>query len=129
MSAPALTLFLAFYLYPAIQNIRLATLRWDGIGEPEKVGLRNFKNLLTNDDLFYKVLGNNIEFTFLVVLFQTSFSLLFAIYLTKVDRHSKIESTLKYQLLISTGLLTVAIFFIAHTSLPFVYYIKYNAVD
>jgi len=54
---------------------------------------------------------------------------IFAIYLTKVDRHSKIESTLKYQLLISTGLLTVAIFFIAHTSLPFVYYIKYNAVD
>jgi raffinose/stachyose/melibiose transport system permease protein len=94
MSAPALTLFLAFYLYPAIQNIRLATLRWDGIGEPEKVGLRNFKNLLTNDDLFYKVLGNNIEFTFLVVLFQTSFSLLFAIYLTKNSKTNVFLRTL-----------------------------------
>jgi raffinose/stachyose/melibiose transport system permease protein len=45
------------------------------------VGLGNFKNLLTNDDLFYKTLGNNLEFTFIVVLFQTAFALLFAIYL------------------------------------------------
>jgi raffinose/stachyose/melibiose transport system permease protein len=83
MGAPALTLFLAFYLYPALQNLQFATRRWDGITEPENVGFRNFTNLLTNDDLFYKTLGNNIEFTFLVVLFQTSLALLFAVYLVK----------------------------------------------
>jgi len=76
MGAPALILFLAFYLYPALQNLQFATRRWDGITEPENVGFRNFTNLLTNDDLFYKTLGNNIEFTFLVVLFQTSLALL-----------------------------------------------------
>jgi len=81
MGAPALILFLAFYLYPALQNLQFATRRWDGITEPEYVGLGNFKNLLTNDDLFYKTLGNNLEFTFIVVLFQTAFALLFAIYL------------------------------------------------
>lgn len=86
MGAPALLLFLAFYLYPALQNIRYATRRWDGISEPESVGFRNFTNLLTNDDLFFKVLGNNLEFTFLVVLFQTGFSLLFAIYLVNNTR-------------------------------------------
>jgi raffinose/stachyose/melibiose transport system permease protein len=47
------------------------------------VGFRNFTNLLTNDDLFYKTLGNNIEFTFLVVLFQTTLALLFAVFLVK----------------------------------------------
>jgi raffinose/stachyose/melibiose transport system permease protein len=83
MGAPALFLFLAFYLYPALQNLQFATRRWDGITEPENVGFRNFTNLLTNDDLFYKTLGNNIEFTFLVVLFQTSLALLFAVYLVK----------------------------------------------
>jgi raffinose/stachyose/melibiose transport system permease protein len=83
MGAPALILFLAFYLYPALQNLQFATRRWDGITEPENVGFRNFTNLLTNDDLFYKTLGNNIEFTFLVVLFQTSLALLFAVYLVK----------------------------------------------
>jgi raffinose/stachyose/melibiose transport system permease protein len=39
--------------------------------------------LLTNDDLFYKVLGNNLRFTFLVVVFQTLFSLIFALFLVK----------------------------------------------
>jgi raffinose/stachyose/melibiose transport system permease protein len=83
MGAPALFLFLAFYLYPALQNLQFATRRWDGITEPENVGFRNFTNLLTNDDLFYKTLGNNIEFTFLVVLFQTTLALLFAVFLVK----------------------------------------------
>jgi len=83
MGAPALLLFLAFYLYPALQNLQFATRRWDGITEPENVGFRNFTNLLTNDDLFYKTLGNNIEFTFLVVIFQTTLALLFAVFLVK----------------------------------------------
>ena len=83
MGAPALILFLAFYLYPALQNLQFATRRWDGITEPENVGFRNFTNLLTNDDLFYKTLGNNIEFTFLVVIFQTTLALLFAVFLVK----------------------------------------------
>jgi raffinose/stachyose/melibiose transport system permease protein len=83
MSAPALLLFLAFYLYPALQNLQFATRRWDGISEPENVGIGNFKNLLTNDDLFYKTLGNNLEFTFLVVIFQTALALMFAVYLVK----------------------------------------------
>jgi raffinose/stachyose/melibiose transport system permease protein len=81
MGLPALFLFLGFYLYPALQNLQFATRRWDGITEPEFVGFRNFTNLLTNDDLFYKTLGNNLEFTFLVVIFQTMFALLFAVYL------------------------------------------------
>lgn len=42
--------------------------------------------MLTNDDLFYKVLGNNVEFSFLVVVFQTAFSLLFATFLVKNTR-------------------------------------------
>jgi raffinose/stachyose/melibiose transport system permease protein len=96
MGAPALTLFLAFYLYPALQNLQFATRRWDGITEPENVGFRNFTNLLTNDDLFYKTLGNNIEFTFLVVAFQTSLALIFAVYLVKNTKTSIALRTLYF---------------------------------
>ena len=96
MGAPALFLFLAFYLYPALQNLQFATRRWDGISEPEAVGFRNFTNLLTNDDLFYKTLGNNLEFTFLVVLFQTAFSLLFAIYLVNNSKVNVFLRTLYF---------------------------------
>jgi raffinose/stachyose/melibiose transport system permease protein len=96
MGAPALFLFLAFYLYPALQNLQFATRRWDGISEPEAVGFRNFTNLLTNDDLFYKTLGNNLEFTFLVVLFQTAFSLLFAIFLVNNSKVNVFLRTLYF---------------------------------
>jgi len=83
MGLPAAIIFAGFYIVPFIANLRYSLTRWDRITEPEFVGFRNFVNLLTNDDLFYKVLGNNLRFTFLVVLFQTLFSLIFAIFLVK----------------------------------------------
>lgn len=83
MGFPAAIIFAGFYIVPFIANLRYSLTRWDRITEPEFVGFRNFVNLLTNDDLFYKVLGNNLRFTFLVVLFQTLFSLIFAIFLVK----------------------------------------------
>jgi raffinose/stachyose/melibiose transport system permease protein len=83
MGLPAAIIFASFYIVPFIANLRYSLTRWDRITEPEFVGFRNFINLLTNDDLFYTVLGNNLRFTFLVVLFQTLFSLIFAIFLVK----------------------------------------------
>jgi len=83
MGLPAAILFAAFYFVPFIANLRYSLTKWDRITDPEFVGPRNFVNLLTNDDLFYKVLGNNLRFTFLVVLFQTLFSLIFALFLVK----------------------------------------------
>jgi len=83
MGLPAAILFAGFYFVPFIANLRYSLTKWDRITEPEFVGLRNFINLLTNDDLFYKVLGNNLRFTFLVVVFQTLFSLIFALFLVK----------------------------------------------
>ena len=83
MGLPAALIFTAFYFVPFIANLRYSLTRWDRITESEFVGLRNFINLLTNDDLFYKVLGNNLKFTFLVVVFQTILSLIFALFLIK----------------------------------------------
>ena len=83
MGLPAALIFTAFYFVPFVANLRYSLTRWDRITEPEFVGFRNFINLLTNDDLFYKVLGNNLRFTFLVVVFQTVLSLIFALFLIK----------------------------------------------
>lgn len=83
MGLPAALIFTAFYFVPFIANLRYSLTRWDRITEPEFVGFRNFINLLTNDDLFYKVLGNNLRFTFLVVVSQTVLSLIFALFLIK----------------------------------------------
>ncbi len=86
MGLPAAILFGLFYFVPFIANLRYSLTKWDRISDPEYVGVSNFVNLLTNDDLFYKVLGNNLRFTFLVVLFQTLFSLIFALFLVKNTR-------------------------------------------
>jgi raffinose/stachyose/melibiose transport system permease protein len=58
--------------------------------------MKNFVNLLTNDDLFFKVLGNNLRFTFLVVLFQTVFSLFFAILLVRNTKFNILLRTLYF---------------------------------
>ena len=86
MALPAFLIYGFLYLYPAISNLFYATKRWDGIRTPTNVGLRNFTYMFTNDGTFMKVLGNNFRFTLLVVIFQTLFSLVFAIYLTKNTR-------------------------------------------
>ena len=83
MALPALAIYSFLYLYPALTNLLYATQRWDGVTKPKFVGLTNFVHLLTNDDLFRKILGNNLRFMFLVVIFQTAFALLFATFLTK----------------------------------------------
>ena len=86
MGLPAAIIFTLFYFVPFIANLRYSLTKWDRIADPEFVGIRNFVNLLTNDDLFYQVLGNNLKFTFLVVVFQTVFSLIFALFLIKNTR-------------------------------------------
>lgn len=96
MAIPALLVYALFYLYPTLTNLRYAFSEWDGLQEAKFIGFKNFTRSLTNDDIFYKVLGNNIEFTGLVVIFQTALSLLFAIFLLKNTRASVALRTLYF---------------------------------
>lgn len=96
MILPALLIYAIFYLYPTLSNLRYAFTEWDGLLEPRFIGLENFTRTVTNDDIFRKVLGNNIEFSFLVIVFQTAFSLLFAIFLLKNTRTSIALRTLYF---------------------------------
>jgi raffinose/stachyose/melibiose transport system permease protein len=94
MSLPALGLYVFLFLIPVLNNLRYSLTKWDGYQEPEFVGLANFQKLATDDDLATKVVGNNIEFMFWVVIFQTGFALLFATYLVKNTRTNVFLRTL-----------------------------------
>jgi len=83
MAFPAFAIYSFLYLYPALSNLLYSTQRWDGVTKPEFVGLKNFIHLLTDDDLFMKVVSNNIRFAIIVVVLQTGFGLLFATFLTE----------------------------------------------
>ncbi|MFZ9893275.1 MAG: carbohydrate ABC transporter permease [Candidatus Nanopelagicaceae bacterium] len=96
MIVPAIIMYAVFYLYPTLSNLRYAFSEWDGLQEAKFIGAKNFTRALTNDDIFYKVLGNNIEFTGLVVIFQTGLSLLFAIFLLRNTRTSVALRTLYF---------------------------------
>lgn len=96
MILPALLVYAVFYLYPTISNLRYAFTEWDGFLEPRFIGVDNFVRAATNDDIFTKVLGNNVEFSLLVIIFQTALSLLFAIFLVKTTRASIALRTLYF---------------------------------
>ena len=96
MILPALLLYAIFFLYPTLSNLRYALTEWDGFAQPKFVGIENFTRAATNDDIFVKVLGNNVEFSLLVIIFQTGLSLLFAIFLLKNTKASVALRTLYF---------------------------------
>lgn len=59
---PSLIFLILFTFYPIIQTVLLSFFRYDlATPEPLFVGLENFKRL-SEDDVFWKVLGNNVWF-------------------------------------------------------------------
>ena len=94
MALPALAIYAFLYLYPSIQNLLYATTRWDGVTKAEFTGTKNFTYMLTQDVLFRKIFANNIKFSLFVVIFQTAFSLIFAIFLSKNSKSNIFFRTL-----------------------------------
>ncbi len=56
--APAFLLFTVFVAWPGIRALIYSLQKWDGLGTPEWVGLRNFEELFA-DGLFLSALSNN----------------------------------------------------------------------
>ena len=86
---PALVLYVTFFVIPTIQGVFYSVTDWDGFSPTAQfVGLDNFVTILTDDDLFRNALSNNLKFMVVVVVFQTIFSLVLAVLLTKNSRSS-----------------------------------------
>jgi raffinose/stachyose/melibiose transport system permease protein len=86
---PALVLYVTFFVIPTIQGVIYSVTDWDGFSPTAQfVGLDNFVTIFTGDDLFRNALGNNLKFMLVVVVFQTIFSLVLAVFLTKNSKSS-----------------------------------------
>lgn len=57
--APALFLFTIFVAWPSVRALIYSVQKWNGLTEPEWVGLANFRQLFA-DDLFIRALEHNI---------------------------------------------------------------------
>jgi len=63
MVAPALALFITFYLTPVVAGVVLSFFQWNGLTSPRYVGFANYDRLLT-DPVFL----DNVKITLIVVL-------------------------------------------------------------
>jgi ABC-type sugar transport system permease subunit len=87
---PALLLYLALFIYPAIQSFWVSLHEWTGFTAKMKwVGLANYRELL-HDDLFWSTLGTTMKILFIggVLVFVLSF--LFTFFLGSGIRGKKI---------------------------------------
>ncbi len=61
---PPFALYALFVLAPALNALRFSLTRWDGLGKPVWVGLKNFAVALSPESGFPKALGNNLFLMF-----------------------------------------------------------------
>ena len=58
---PATIMFALYVIYPILQSFNISLYKWDGLGQPEYVGLANYEKLLTDDRKFNTSLINNVK--------------------------------------------------------------------
>jgi ABC-type sugar transport system permease subunit len=61
--APAMGLFLYFVFIPALQTFYISFTVWEGIGPKRFVGLLNYKNMITREEVYWISLKNNLIWT------------------------------------------------------------------
>ena len=69
--APGILFFLVYVIFPVFQSFNLSLYEWDGLGEAEFIGLRNYEDLyweFVDRDAFYVSLKNNLIWLFLYLL-------------------------------------------------------------
>lgn len=107
---PGVILYLVFFIIPTIGAFFYSFTDWDGAGQSFNfIGFENYKNLITNDFVFTKSVTNNMKFLLAVVIFQTGFSLLFALILL---RNTKANIFLRALFFFPTILSSVSVAFI-----------------
>ncbi|WP_299882242.1 carbohydrate ABC transporter permease [uncultured Sulfitobacter sp.] len=68
---PAILFFAVYVIYPVFQSFNLSLYEWDGLGQAEYVGLRNYEDLYweyVDRDSFYVSLKNNLIWLVLYLL-------------------------------------------------------------
>ena len=77
---PAISLFFIFSLYPFLKVFQLSVTNWDGISPAmQYVGLENFKDLLTDNPVFWASMKNAFYVTFLALTVQNFMALFLAL--------------------------------------------------
>lgn len=94
---PALFLFFVFSLYPFLKVFQLSVTSWDGISSQTTfVGFQNFKDLFTDNKVFWDSMGNAAFVTFLALTFQNFLALVLALLCDRDIRGGNIYRVIFY---------------------------------
>lgn len=92
--APAILILVGFVYVPLVQNFGFAASEWDIYsGSQEFVGARNFE-LLLDDPVFWRSLGNNLLYALVSIVFQVGGALVVAALIESV-RNRRVRNSLR----------------------------------
>ncbi|MFG2648243.1 carbohydrate ABC transporter permease [Streptomyces sp. NPDC048436] len=81
---------------PTLASIGLSFTSWDGIGDVEWVGGKNYKNLVDNYPAFWPAVRHNLLWTAFLGLVATPFGLLLAVVIDRGVRFSRFYQSVLY---------------------------------
>lgn len=93
--APAIILFLAYFVYPVLFLLATSFTKWDGLSSPEFIGIKNYIKLF-NDKVFIRSMINNVGWVFAGGFIQVPLATLVAIMLATKPKGWKILRTTYY---------------------------------
>lgn len=83
---PAMVVYCAIVVAPTLYSLYLSLFKWNGLGEKTFVGLNNYVNLFTKDQVFRIALKNNLIWIVLTIAFTMTIALLLAVALNRKFR-------------------------------------------
>jgi multiple sugar transport system permease protein/raffinose/stachyose/melibiose transport system permease protein len=95
MAAGPLALYGIFVVYPLLQSAVYSTWKWNGMAEPEFIGLDNFVRLI-NDPLFIGAFRNTALWLVIAIVVPTLLGLGLAVLLDRPLRASRVYKSMFY---------------------------------
>lgn len=86
--APFFILFTVFQLFPMIWTFRISFTKWNGLGDPQSVGLANYK-LLMKDYMFHDAVLNTFIYWVTALVFIIPLALLISVLLNNKNLRAK----------------------------------------
>jgi multiple sugar transport system permease protein len=99
---PSLLGFLFFVALPVVISFLLSFVEWNLLTQPEWVGFANFRQLLTRDPVFWRVVGNTVYFMVTIVPLQLLFGLLLATALNQAIRGALVYRVIYFMPVVTT---------------------------
>ena len=88
--------FLVFTVFPMLASLVLSFTDYDMLSAPVFVGLKNYKQMFTQDPLIYKTLFNTFYFTVTSVPLKLAFALMVAMLLVNTNKITSIYRAMFY---------------------------------